>query len=117
MKKLTCIICPNGCDLKIDDNNVVSGNLCKRGEEFAIEEIANPKRTVTTTCKTIYQDIPIVPVKTDNTVNKELVKEVVKEVNKVTIDKPFKIGDVVIKNVLNTNVNIILCTNVLEEKQ
>ena len=115
MKELICIICPNGCELKITDNGI-SGNLCKRGEEFANEELTNPKRTLTTTCKTICKDIPLVPVKKDSSIKKELVKDVVKEVNKLIIDKPLKIGDIVIRNVLNTNVNIVLCTNILEGK-
>ena len=115
MKEFTCIICPNGCHLSIDDNNVVSGNICKRGEVFALQEINNPQRSVTTTCKTIFKDNPVVPVKTDGTVKKDLVKKVVEEVNKVIIDKPLGIGEIVINNVLNSNVNIIMCSNDMKE--
>ncbi|MDO4940716.1 MAG: DUF1667 domain-containing protein [Erysipelotrichaceae bacterium] len=117
MKELTCIICPNGCQLVIDDNLNVTGNMCNRGSEFAKQELSNPQRSVTTTCKTTFKDNPVVPVKTNGTVNKDLVKDIVKEVNKVTIDKHLNIGDVVIKNVLNTDVDIIICTNAIKEGQ
>lgn len=117
MKELTCIVCPNGCELKINENNEVFGNICKRGKDFAIEELICPKRTLTTTCKTIFKDIPVVPVKTDGNIKKELVKEAVKEINKVIIDKPLEIGDIVIQNILNTDINIVICSNVLKEKK
>ena len=117
MKELTCIICPNGCNLIVDDNNVVTGNMCKRGAEFGIEELTNPQRTLTTTCKTAFIDTPVVPVKTDRTIKKELLQEAVKEVNKVIIDKPLKMGDIVIKNILGTDANIVMCSNILKEKK
>ena len=117
MRNITCILCPNGCDIEVDDNGNITGNLCKRGEEFAKEEIVDPKRTFTSTCKTIYKDVPVVAVKTDKLVKKDLLLKIVKELNKVVIDKPLKIGDIVIKNVLNSGANIIICTNDLKEKK
>lgn len=116
MKELICIICPNGCNLIVDDNNVVTGNMCKRGAEFGVEELTNPQRTLTTTCKTTFIDTPVVPVKTDRTIKKELLQETVKEVNKAIIDKPLKTGDIVIKNILGTDANIVMCSSILKEK-
>ena len=37
MKELTCIVCPNGCRLMVEEADGgfrVTGNRCKRGEEF-----------------------------------------------------------------------------------
>ena len=52
---LTCIVCPVGCRLTVEmeDGNVlkVSGNECKRGEEYARKECVNPVRTLTTTVR------------------------------------------------------------------
>ena len=115
MNKLTCIICPNGCQLSIDDNMNVTGNICNRGAEFAKQELTNPQRTITSTCRTTFAEYPVVPVKTDKTVNKDLMKNIVKEINKVVIDKHLTIGDIVIENVLNTGANIIICTNALKK--
>lgn len=117
MQRLTCIICPNGCLLTIDEKGEVSGNICKRGESFAKEEITNPKRSLTSTCKTIYKDIPVIAVRSDGLLPKDLIKDAIKEINKLVIDKPLPIGEVVIKNILNTNVNIILSSNALKEKE
>lgn len=117
MKELICIVCPNGCKLNIDDNYNVSGNLCPKGKEFAINEIKDPKRTVTSTCKTIFKDTPFIAVKTDGEVRKDDVKKVIGEINKTVIDKRMPIGSIVINNVLNSGVNIILSSNELMEEK
>lgn len=116
MKELTCIICPNGCTLSIDDELNVSGNLCPRGKEFALNEIKDPKRSITTTCKTIFKNVPVIAVRSDGEVRKDDVIKVIDEINKVVIDSKMKIGDVVIKNVLGSGVNIILSSNALMEE-
>ena len=117
MINLTCIVCPNGCELNIDDNLNVTGNICKRGQDYALQEIKDPKRSLTTTCKTKFIDVPVVPVETDGEIKKELMFEVMKLINEVTIDSRLGIGEIVIKNVLNTNVNVIMCTNILKEEK
>lgn len=116
MKELTCIICPNGCHLEVDEALNVSGNMCNRGKEFALQELTNPQRTITSTCKTKFINVPVVPVKSDGTINKDLIKDVVKEINKTIIEEKLGIGDIVIKNVLNSGVNIVVSSNILKEE-
>ena len=45
MREFICINCPLGCQLKVDDsdlNNIkVTGNTCKRGERYGIDEVLN----------------------------------------------------------------------------
>lgn len=115
MKQITCIVCPNGCLLSIDDNLNVSGNLCLKGKEFAVNEIKDPKRTLTSTCKTVFKDAPVISVKTDKEIRKDDVLKVMEEINKVVIDKRMKIGDIVISDVLNSGANIVISSNVLME--
>lgn len=115
MKELTCIICPNGCNLVIDDNKNVTGNNCKRGIDFAIQELTNPVRTISSTVRTTFPNIPVVSVKLDKEVSKDKIFKCMEEINKVVIDKPLGINDVVIKNVANTDSNVILTTNILKE--
>ena len=117
MRELTCIICPNGCQLLIDDDMNVSGNTCPRGAKFAVDEIKDPKRSVTSTCKTTFKDTPVIPVRTDGEVRKDDVIKVIEEINKVVINKPMKINDVVIEDVLNSGVNVILSSNALMEEK
>lgn len=117
MKEFTCIVCPNGCSLLVDEKLNISGNMCPRGKEFAINEITDPKRTVTSTCKTSFLDAPVVAVKTNGEIRKDDITKVIEEINKITINERMKIGDVVIENVLNSGVNIVISSNILMEER
>lgn len=110
MIELTCIVCPNGCHLEVDNSGAtlkVSGAKCKKGNQFAEEELTAPKRTVCTTVKTIFSELPVVPVRTASEIPKELIMDMMKVVNSVTLDKKLKRGEAVIKNIFNTGVDII----------
>ena len=113
MREFVCIVCPNGCSLTVDEDLNVSGNLCPRGKKFAIDEITDPKRTITSTCKTVFKDAPVVAVKTDGEIRKEDMHKIIEEINKVTIVERMNIGDVVIENVLNSGVNVVISSNIL----
>jgi len=59
MRELTCIVCPIGCSLSVEEGPAagkglpaftVTGNRCPRGAAYAQEEIRAPKRVITATC-------------------------------------------------------------------
>lgn len=109
-RKLICICCPKGCHLKVNINeNKVEGNGCKRGAEYSINEITNPTRVVTSTARIINGVLPVVPVKTSKPIPKGLNFKCINEINKITIEAPVNLGDILIKNVLNTGADIIAC--------
>ena len=107
MRDLICIVCPRGCHLHIDDKNNVSGNSCKRGPIYAINEITNPTRMVTSTVRIIDGEICRLPVVTSNPIPKDKIFDVMNEINKVVVSAPVHIKDVIIKNVLGLNSDII----------
>lgn len=114
IRELTCIVCPKGCQLKVelDDNKKVlsvSGHTCKRGETYALAECTAPKRVVTSTAP--LADGGIVPVKTDGAIPKELMFECVKLINDLRVPADAPIGTVVIENLLNTGVNVVTTRN------
>ncbi len=99
-RKLTCIICPLGCDLTVtlDGKKVigVTGNTCKRGEVYANNECTNPQRTVTSTVK--CKDGSMVAVKTDTTIPKDKMFEAMEIINAQTAMLPVHIGDVIVED-------------------
>lgn len=108
MKVFICTTCPNGCSLTIDEKTlVVTGNKCPRGETFAKQELTCPKRTICSSVKTSIPFFPVISVKTNKEVDKKLIFEIAKELEKVVIDKPLPIGSIVIKNVANSGADII----------
>ncbi len=107
---LTCIVCPRGCNMQIelgDDGGVlsVSGNSCKRGAAYAESECTHPVRTLTTTAAICGGGV--VPVKTTMPIPKELVFEAMEQINRVRVSPDIKIGDVIIKNILDTGADIV----------
>ncbi|MHC1747133.1 MAG: DUF1667 domain-containing protein [Cellulosilyticaceae bacterium] len=110
MRELVCIVCPNGCTLKIDDTTSelnVTGAKCKKGVAFAKEELTCPKRSVTSTVATAFKAFPLLPVKTDGEIPKDKIRSVMQAINTVYVTEPVKLGEVIIENVLNTGVNIV----------
>lgn len=109
IKNLTCIGCPMGCQLTVELQNgavtSVSGNTCKKGEDYARKECVAPMRTVTGTVR--LSDGRILPVRTAGDVPKESVFAVAAALNTVHPAAPLAIGDVVIANVCDTGVDII----------
>ena len=100
MKKFTCIMCPVGCELTVIQNGdiiEVSGNGCIRGKRYAETEIISPQRMITSLVKTKNG---ICAVKTTNLVPKDKIFDVLNEITKLKPSK-VKVGQVLIKNVLN----------------
>ena len=112
MKELTCIVCPRGCRLTIDDNLNVTGNSCTRGAQYAKDELTNPKRMITSFVRVKNRENTVVSVKTSTSIPKGMIFDVMNEIDKVRVTAPTKIGDVAIKNVLNTGADIIITKNI-----
>ena len=118
-KEITCIICPNGCELSIEleEQGIknISGALCKRGKEYAEQEIQNPKRTIASLVKVVDGEIPLVSVRTTKAVPKEKIFEVMEEIKKLEINAPVKINQIIVKNILGLDSDII-ATKFVEKK-
>ena len=113
-RQLTCIVCPRGCqlDVTLDDAGKylsVSGNICKRGEQYAIDECTHPMRTVTSTVR--CKDGTVVAVKTSTTVPKEKIFLVMDEINKVRPEGSLSVGDVIISRVCDTDADVVATAN------
>ncbi|MDR2741131.1 MAG: DUF1667 domain-containing protein [Treponema sp.] len=120
MKELICILCPNGCRLHIEETAAglaVTGNLCGRGTGFAEAEITNPVRTVTTTVRTVFPDVPVLPARTDGEIPRGKMRDLVKAVNSIMVTEPLGIGETVLEDALGLGVNVIASSNILKEQE
>ena len=108
MKELTCIVCPRGCRLKVDDQMEVTGNACPRGKIYAVNELTNPTRTITSSIRVINRPYTLVSVKTDKPIPKNKMFDVMKEIDRLSVEAPTEIGQVVKENILGLDSNIII---------
>lgn len=109
-KTMTCIACPRGCLLRVSgsaDDIAVSGNCCPKGIDYGRQEVLQPLRMLTTTVRTIDTDFPRLPVRLSAEVPKEIIYECMKIINRLTIDRSVKPGDVLIEDLCSTGADLI----------
>lgn len=107
INEMTCIICPRGCELfvKTEEKGItVTGNSCPKGKKYAINECTNPMRTVTSSVRVKNREDTMVSVKTESPIPKDKIFELMKEIRKINVCAPIGVGDIIIKNIFNTNV-------------
>lgn len=121
-RELICINCPLGCSLTVtmENNEVkkVEGNTCKKGESYGKKEVTNPTRIVTSSVRVCGGSLPVVSVKTAFDIPKGKIADCARALKSVTVTAPVHIGDVVLKDVSGTGVDIVATKNVekLQEK-
>ncbi len=118
---MTCVVCPIGCHLKVtvDENGKfvsVTGNRCPRGEAYAKEEITDPKRVLPTSVKVIGGELPLVSVRTERAIPKRLIFDAMNVIKSIQVNAPVRRGQVIVKNILDTDVNLIATRTVKKSK-
>lgn len=111
-KMLTCIVCPMGCEITVEMNDAgevlrITGNTCKRGEEYARNEMTHPMRQLTSTVvieNGIYDRLPVI---LSGNIPKDKMFDVMEEIAKVSVKAPISRGDVVIENVCGLGVDVV----------
>ncbi len=105
--EMICIVCPKGCLLTVDAKGEVSGHSCPRGEIYGKQETSAPVRTLTSTVRMTGGELSRCPVKTDRPIPKEIIFDVMRELDNVIIEAPVALGELVIKNVCGLDAGIV----------
>ena len=114
-RKITCIECPVGCIITIQEKNghyTYSGADCKLGENYAYNELINPRRILTTTVIINNSPHQLLPVKSKEPFPKQLLCKAVQQLASIKVTPPIQIGDVIYSNLLNTGIDIIATSEI-----
>ena len=115
-KEMVCICCPLGCILSVtqegEENILVTGNSCPRGKTYAITEITDPRRIVTTTVRVRGCNMPVVSVKTREGIPKNKMMQCIKELEAIELQAPVKDGDIVKADIAGTGIDVIATKNI-----
>ena len=111
---LTCIGCPLGCQIEVimdaqDNIRLITGNTCPRGEKYARKEVTAPTRIVTSSVR-VYGSRTgerMVSLKTASDIPKEKIMEGIRDLRGVSVPCPVHIGDVLLKDIAGTGVDMI----------
>lgn len=109
IKELTCIVCPVGCRIKaaVDGADIsIEGNACPRGKKYGLDELCSPVRMLTSTVHIKGGFLPRLPVRSSSPIPKSKINEALYELRKITVEAPVGIGQVVIRNIAGTGVDI-----------
>ena len=111
IKKMTCIECPKGCSLKVEIESGrvvnVTGNSCPKGAKYAVSEVENPVRILTSSVLAEGLGIKMIPVRTDKPVPKSRLQEAMFEIKKIRVDRPVPCGGLIKKDLLGLGIDLI----------
>lgn len=114
--KFNCTTCPSECLLTVEverdadgvaEVRSVAGNSCPRGDKFAHQELTCPMRVLTTTVAASGGDEALLPVRTAETIPLALHAQAMDLIRGLVIEAPIRMGDAVLENLLNTNIDLI----------
>lgn len=114
--KFNCTTCPSECLLTVEverdadgvaEVRSVAGNNCPRGDKFAHQELTCPMRVLTTTVAVSGGDEALLPVRTAETIPLALHAQAMDLIRGLVIEAPIRMGDAVLENLLNTNIDLI----------
>lgn len=115
---MVCVVCPTSCLIHAEWNETelirIDNNQCKLAWDYIQGEIFDPRRVVTTTIEVKGGDIPLVSVKTDKPVPKDLVMDVMDSLANESTEAPLNVGDVIVSDVLGTGSNIVATRKVVK---
>lgn len=116
--ELTCIVCPRGCLIQLIKENeeyICSGNQCKRGEVYAIQEVTEPKRMITTTVRIEGSKLKRLPVVSRSAIKKEIIFDIINELEKIIVNAPVSVNDVIVPNILDSGIDIIASRSIKKD--
>ena len=108
-EKVICTTCPKGCTLEVtrDGETIVSIlDGCKRGHEYARQELTDPRRMVASTVRIRGAVHPLMPVYTSAPFPKPRIPELLKLLRSVELTAPVTMDQPVLENVLGTGINV-----------
>lgn len=120
-RETTCIICPNGCDIVIDEENgkilTITGNTCHRGEVYAKEEMTAPKRTIASSVLVDNGVLPLASVRTVSPIPKEKIFAVMEKIKHIRLTAPVEAGTIIDPDILHLGSALITTKDVAAKEQ
>lgn len=119
-REYTCIICPNGCLIKVEYERTniknIKGDECPKGKDYVKNEITNPLRVFTGSVLVESGDFSLVSLKTPVPIPKKYLKKIGEITRRIKVEAPVTIGQIVAYNLLNENIDLV-ATRKIEKKK
>lgn len=125
LREYTCIICPNGCDIRAqieerEDGSrricFVEGAACPKGRAYVEQELTDPQRNIATSVLVKGGILPLASVRLTNPIPRDRIFDAVSEIKKYTLTAPVKAGTVVIPRLMGYDTDVIVTKSVPENR-
>ena len=115
-KTLTCILCPNGCEitaqLEGEKIQILGGNCCPKGGNYVIQELTAPVRNIASSVLVTGGEYPLCSVRLSSPIPKDQIPRVMAAIGGIVLTAPVHIGQVVLPNILGLGCDVIATRNV-----
>ena len=113
----TCIVCPNGCEITATREEgqadyVIAGEGCKRGRAYVLQELTDPRRTISTSMRVEGGEMDLVSVRLSAPIPLAKISEAVQRIHEKTLQAPVKAGTVLIERILGYESDVIATRDV-----
>jgi CxxC motif-containing protein len=109
-EKVICVTCPKGCTLQVtrDGKTILKvENGCKRGHEYAKQELTDPRRMVASSVRIQGALHPLLPVYTSAPFPKPRINELLGVLRKLEVVAPIRVNDIICADVFGTGINVL----------
>ena len=119
-KMIICTLCPNGCEIEVEYTNkedaVITGNLCNRGNGYAVSECFDPQRTFTGNVKVEGSLRKRLPVRSNKTIPRDKMMACAELLNTIRLEAPVEAGYKVLENIFDSGADIVAAMSIRRDK-
>lgn len=102
-----CILCPKGCQITLTQKGIVLGAGCRKGAEFAVQELSRPMAVLTSTVAIEGALWPRLPCKTDQALPRDQLKAAAALLQSIKVSAPVRIGDCLCRDLGGLGVSVV----------
>jgi len=104
---LLCIICPKGCRIRLGTGGEITGYNCRRGYEFALQELRDPSAVLTATVAIEGGLWPRLPCKTTKAIPRALLKSAAASLLQLSVSAPVELGEILARDLGGLGVDVV----------
>lgn len=119
-KAIVCTLCPNGCEIAAEYSGhkdiIISGNRCKKGYNYAVNECFNPRRTFTGSVDIAGNYRRRISVRSNKPIPKDRLFDCAELLREIKLEAPVDAGYIVIKNIFDSGADIVTTMSLGKER-
>ena len=110
--EIVCIGCPLACCIKVTVDEAgeiveLSGYQRKVGKKYSEQEYRSPERVLTSTVRTECSFMPLLPVRSNRPVPRDMLKDCVLALASVRVRPGLSLYSVIVPNILGTGADVV----------